>query len=127
MKPWKEDGLSHCPCDNCRHCERSEKKEECSNLPNPVKDDSKRNKTNDDEYHYATAARTAKHLVPKGQDGSTSESSWLVTLSNMEIREEQLRDPCLGAIIRLKEKSGECLLWETISRESLTFKCYWAQ
>ena len=33
-----------------------------------------RNKNNDDEYHCTTAVRTAKHLVPKGQDGSTSAS-----------------------------------------------------
>ena len=71
--------------------------------------------TNDDKYHCATAVKTAKHFVPKGQDGSTVASSWLVTLYNAEIREEQVRDPCLGAIIRLKEQSEECPLWETIS------------
>ena len=89
-----------------------------------MEDDSERNKTNDDEYHCATAVRTAKHLVPKGQDGSTAVSSWLVTLSNAEIREEQLRDPCLGAVIRLKEQGEERPLWKTISMEVPMFKCY---
>ena len=77
--------------------------------------------------YCVTVVRTAKHLVPKGQDGSTSVSSWLVTLSKTEIRETQLRDPCVGAIITLKEESAECPLWETISRESPLLKCYWAQ
>ena len=71
--------------------------------------------------------KTVEHRVPEGQHGGTGVSSWLVTLSNAEIREAQLRDPCLGAVIRLKEQSAECPPWETISRESPTFKCCWAQ
>lgn len=121
------DGLSRRPCDNCRHCERSEKKEECLNQPNPEEDDGERNKASYEEYHCATAVRAAKHLVSKGQDGSTGVSPWLVTLFNGEIREAQLRDPSLGAVIGLKEQSAERPLWETISGESPTFKCYWAQ
>ena len=97
------DGLSRRPCDNCRHCECSEKKEKCLNKPNPEEDDGERNKASYEEYHCATAVRAAKHLVSKGQDGSTGTSSWLVTLSNGEKREAQLRDPCLAAVIRLKE------------------------
>ena len=54
-------------------------------------------------------------------------SSWLLTLSNDETREAQLRDPWLGAVIRLTEQSAERPAWETISMESPTFKRYWAQ
>ena len=121
------DGLSRRPCDNCRHCERSEKKEECLNQPDPVEDDGKRNEAIHEEYRCATAVKTVEHHVPKGRDGGTGVSSWLVTLSNAEIREAQLRDPCLGAVIRLKEQSTERPPWKTISTESPTFKCYWAQ
>ena len=71
--------------------------------------------------------KTAEQLISKGQDGSTGASSWLVKLSNMEIREAQLCDPCLGAIVGLKEQSTERPPWETISRESPMFNCYWAQ
>jgi len=117
------DGLSRCPCDNCRHCERSEKRERLDQ-PDPGEEDGERNKADDEEYRCATAVKTAEHLISKGQDGSTGASSWLVTMSNTEIREAQLCDPCLGVIIRLKEQSTECPPWETISRESPTFKCY---
>ena len=121
------DGLSRRPCDNCRYCERSEKKEERFHQSDPVEDEGERNKADDEEYRCATAMKTAEHLVSKGQDGSTGASSWLATLSNTEIREAQLRDPCLGTVIRLKEQSAERPPWETISSESPTFKCYWGQ
>ena len=54
-------------------------------------------------------------------------SSWLLALSNEGIREAQLCDPCLGAVIRLKEQGPERPAWETISMEGPTFKKYWAQ
>ena len=44
------DGLSRCPCDNCRHCECSKKKEECFHQSDPVEDDGERNKADDEEY-----------------------------------------------------------------------------
>ena len=119
------DGLSRRSCDNCRHYECSEKNAWTSQTQ--WKMTVKGTKPVVKTISCVTAVRTAKHLVPKGQDGSTSVSSWLVTLSKTEIREVQLCDPCLGAIIRLKEHSAECQLWETISRESPLFQCYWAQ
>ena len=114
------DGLSRRPCDNCSHCERSEKKDR-------VEGDGEGKEVEDEEYRCATTTKTKESGVPKKQDDGTSVSSWLLALSNEEIREAQLRDPCLGAVIRLKEQGPERPAWETISMEGPTFKKYGAQ
>ena len=81
----------------------------------------------DEEYRRAIATRTKESGVPKKQDKAISLSSWLLILSSEEIREAQLCDPCLGAVISLKEQGPEQPAWETISMESPTLKGYWAQ
>ena len=72
----------------------------------------------------AKEKKTKESGVSKKQDEGTSVSSWLLTLSSEEIREAQLRDPCLGAFIRLKEQGPEHPAWETISMEGSIFKRY---
>ena len=63
----------------------------------------------------------------KKKEERSGMNSWLPKLSNAEIREAQLQDKCLGAIITLKEENTEWPSWEMISMESPTFKSYWAQ
>ena len=113
------DGLSRLPCDNC-HCKLSEKKDQ-------FEDDGEGKEIEDEQYRCATATNTKESGVLKKHDKGTSVSSWLLTLSNKGIRETQLRNPCLGAVIRLKEQSVERPAWKTFSMESPTFKSYWGQ
>ena len=69
------DGLPRRPCDNCSHCERSEKKDR-------VEGDGERKEVEDEEYRCAASTKTKESGVPKKQDEGTSVSSWLLTLSN---------------------------------------------
>ena len=114
------DGLSRRPCDNFSHCERSEKRD-C------VEGDGEGKEVEDEEYRCATTTKTKESGVPKKQDDGTSVSSRLLALSNEEIREAQLRDAYLVAVIKLKQQGPERPAWETISMEGPTFKKYWAQ
>mgnify|MGYP000583281862 CR=1 FL=1 len=110
------DGLSRRTCDNC-HCERSEKKDH-------LEADGEGKEIEDEQYRCTTATNTNESSVFKNHYKGTSLSSWLLTLSNKGIREAQLRKPCLGAVVRLKEQSTEGPAWETFSMESPTFKKY---
>jgi len=112
------NGLSRRPCTNCSHCERGERKGQCADQLNEEELVGHEDGEDDDEYRCATAT--------KKEEGSGM-NSWLPKLSNTEMREAQLQDKCLGAIIKLKEENAERPSWEMISMGSPTFKSYWAQ
>ena len=80
----------------------------------------------DGEYHCTVAVKVIKDPVPK-KDAETGKCSWLLPLTDVEIRGVQLSDPCLSAVIKCKELSVERPPWEAISMESKQFKSYWAQ
>ena len=109
------DGLSRRPCSNCSHCERGERKGQCADQLNAEELVGHEDGEDNDEYRCATAT--------KKEEGSGM-NLWLPKLSNAEMREAQLQDKCLGAIIKLKEENAERPSWEMISMESPTFKSY---
>ena len=121
------DGLSRRPCTNCSHCERGERKGQCADQLNEEELVGHEEGEGDDKYRCATAKKTKESCASKKKEEGSGMNSWLPKLSNVEMREAQLQDKCLGAIIKLKEENAERPSWEMISMESPAFKSYWDQ
>ena len=113
------DGLSRRPCANCKQCER---KEECEDHSACEESHGNESKVSSDEHHCAAAKGTGSTCV----QGNREDDTWLLALTNTDLRKAQLEDPCLDSIIRLKDKNKERPPWKRVSLESPTFKRYWA-
>ena len=62
---------------------------------------------------------------PKGEDNPGT--AWAETLSNADLREEQLRDPEVGTVLRWREKDNERPEWKEIRSPGRTTLTLWQQ
>ena len=89
------DGLSRCPCSNRRYCERNEMRDQ----PDQEGGVQEGPEEGDEEYRCSTAVKVNEDPVAE-KDAETGRSSWLLALTDVQIREAQLSDPCLSAVIK---------------------------
>ena len=65
------DGLSRRPCSNCTHCERDERREQCSNEQNQ-EGEGEKEQAGDEEYYCATATKVKESHGSKKEDENNS-------------------------------------------------------
>ena len=111
------DAMSRRPCvnHNCKHCDRVETRE------NIFKENMETFETDGDKV---SGSSTATNIIARVVE---TENELIKIINKEELRNKQLQDPHIAAIMRWLEQSSQRPEWENVSTESEDTKVLWAQ